>query len=193
MLDGQRALRARILMSRWLISWPAGTTIHTGIRYNRASTNTSNSFRAAAKVAPTKEHRAVGVKLRKVFGGIILTILWVCGFLFIRPTLVFDFGAGITVNLKFAVAVIGLLIIILYHIFYRSSTEITKLSLTCSLTIAWLAVVFFYPFQPNQGTEAAYVAGKIYDGAVGFFTLLSGLAVCVLWVRFFADDIKIEE
>jgi 4-amino-4-deoxy-L-arabinose transferase-like glycosyltransferase len=135
----------------------------------------------------------VSAKLRKVFGGIILTILWVCGFLFIRPTLVFDFGAGITVNLKFAVAVIGLLIIVLYHIFYRSSTEITKLSLTCSLTIAWLAVVFFYPFQPNQGTEAAYAAGKIYDGAVGFFTLLSGLAVCVLWVRFFADDIKIEE
>src|SRR5258708_12748368 len=98
MLDGQRALRARILISRWLISWPAGTTIHTGIRYNRASTNTSNSFRAAAKVAPIKEHRAVGVKLRKVFGGIILTILWVFVFLFIRPTLVFAFVAAFTLN-----------------------------------------------------------------------------------------------
>ena len=135
----------------------------------------------------------MNARLSKVFGGIILTILWICGFLFIRPTLVFDFGAGITVNLKFAVGVIGLLIIILYHIFYRSSTEVTKLSLTCSLTLAWLAVVFFYPFQPHQGTETAYVAGKIYDGAVGFFTLITGLAVCVLWVRFFSDDIKLEE
>ena len=135
----------------------------------------------------------MNAKLSKVFGGIILTILWICGFLFIRPTLVIDFGAGILVNFKFTVILIGLLIIIFYHIFYRSSTEVTKLSLTCSLTLAWLAVVFFYPFQAHQGTEAAYAAGKIYDGAVGFFTLLSGLAVCVLWVRFFADDIKIEE
>ena len=135
----------------------------------------------------------MNAKLGKVFGGIILTILWVCGFLFIRPTLAIDFGAGLLLNLKFAWAVIGLIVIVFYNIFYRSSAEITKLSLTCSLTIAWLAVVFFYPFQPQQGTEAAYTAGKIYDGAVGFFTLITGLAVCVLWVRYFADDIKLEE
>ncbi len=129
----------------------------------------------------------------KVFGSIILTILWVCGFLFIRPTLIIDYGGGITMNLKFTVVIIGLLIISLYNIYYRSSTEITKLSLTCSLTIAWLTLLLFYPFQPQQGTEAAYAAGKIYDGAVGFFALVGGLAVCVLWVRFFADEIRLEE
>jgi len=132
-------------------------------------------------------------RLSKVFGGIILTILWVCSFLFIRPTLIIDFGGGITMNFKFAVIVIGLLIIIFYHILYRSSTEITKLSLTCSLTIAWLALLFFYPFQPLQGTEAQYAAGKEYDGAVGFFAMLIGLAVCVLWVHFFSDEISLEE
>ena len=152
--------------------------------------------REPSEVAPAKEHcivNARNARWSKVFGGIILTVLWVCSFLFIRPTLVIDYGGGITMNFKFTVVIIGLLIIVFYHIFYRSSTEITKLSLTCSLTIAWLALLLFYPFQPQQGTEAAYAAGKIYDGAVGFFALLAGLAVCVLWVRFFADEIRLEE
>ena len=135
----------------------------------------------------------MNARLTKVFGGIILTILWVCCFLFIRPTLVIDFGAGIVVNFKFTMIILGLLIIVLYHIFYRSSKEITMLSLTCSLTVAWLALVLFYPYQPNQGTEAAYAAGKIYDGAVAFFAMIGGLAVCVLWVRFFSDEVSLEE
>ncbi len=102
----------------------------------------------------------------KVIGGIILTILWV---------------------------LLGLLILIFYNILYPASTEITKLSMTCSVTIMWLAVLLFYHFQPLQGTEVQYAAGKLYDGAIGFFTLVGGLAVCVLWIRFFSDEISLDE
>ena len=129
----------------------------------------------------------------KVIGGIILTILWVCIFLFIKPTLVIDFGAGIIVNFRLTLIVLGLLILIFYNILYPASTEITKLSMTCSVTIMWLAVLLFYHFQPLQGTEVQYAAGKLYDGAIGFFTLVGGLAVCVLWIRFFSDEISLDE
>jgi len=132
-------------------------------------------------------------RYNKVIGDIILTILWVCVFLFIRPTLVIDFGAGIIVNFKLTLIVVGLLILIFYNILYPASTEITKLSMTCSVTIMWLAVLLFYHFQPLQGTEVQYAAGKLYDGAIGFFTLVGGLAVCVLWVRFFSDEISLDE
>jgi hypothetical protein len=135
----------------------------------------------------------VTARYSKVIGNIILTILWVCIFLFIRPTLVIDFGAGIIVNFKLTLIVLGLLILIFYNILYPASTEITKLSMTCSVTIIWLAVLLFYHFQPLQGTEVQYAAGKLYDGAIGFFTLVGGLAVCVLWIRFFSDEISLDE
>lgn len=131
--------------------------------------------------------------LSKIIGSIILTVLWVLCFMYIRPTLVIDFGAGIIVNFKFTVILLGLLIIVLYHIFYRSGPQATKLSLTVFLTISWLALVLFYPFQPLQGTEAQAAAGVEYDGAVGFFALIIGLAICVLWVHFFSDEISIRE
>ncbi len=131
--------------------------------------------------------------LSKVIGSIILTILWILCFMYIKPTLVIDFGAGIVTNFKFTVILLGLIIIILYHIFYRSSSEATKLSLTVWLTLSWLALVFFYPFQPLQGTEAQAAAGVEYDGAVGFFALIGGLGICVLWVRFFSDEISIRD
>ena len=129
----------------------------------------------------------------KVIGNIILTVLWVCIFLFIRPTLVIDFGAGIIVNFRLFLIVLGLLILIFYNILYPASTEITKLGMTCSVTIMWLSVLIFYHFQPLQGTEVQYAAGKEYDGAVGFFALVGGLAVCVLWIRFFSDEISLDE
>jgi 4-amino-4-deoxy-L-arabinose transferase-like glycosyltransferase len=131
--------------------------------------------------------------LSKIFGSIILTVLWVCSFLFIRQTLVIDFGAGLIFNLKFTVILLGLIIIVFYNIFYRSSAEITKLSFTAALTIAWLAIVFFYHFQPLQGTEAEYAAGIEYDGAVGFFLIVGGLLVCLLWIRFFSDEVSLED
>jgi hypothetical protein len=88
---------------------------------------------------------------------------------------------------------LGLLIIILWHIFYRASSEATRLSWTVFLTLSWLALVFFYPFQPLQGNEIEAAAGTEYDGAVGVFALLGGLAICVLWVRFFSDEISLRE
>jgi hypothetical protein len=146
-----------------------------------------------ASIAPAKERYVVTARYSKVIGGIILTVLWVCIFLLIRPTLVIDFGAGIILNFRLMLIVIGLLILIFYNILYPASTEITKLSMTCSVTIMWLAVLLFYHFQPLQGTEIQYAAGKEYDGAVGFFALVGGLAVCVLWVRFFSDEISLDE
>jgi 4-amino-4-deoxy-L-arabinose transferase-like glycosyltransferase len=131
--------------------------------------------------------------LSKIFGSIILTILWVCSFLFIRQSLVIDFGAGIIFNFKLFVILLGLLIIVLYNIFYRSSAEVTKLSFTVALTIAWIAAIFFYHFQPLQGTEAEYAAGIEYDGSVGFFLIVGGLLVCLLWIRFFSDEVSLED
>jgi hypothetical protein len=125
------------------------------------------------------------LQLGKVIGGMILTLLWIGCFLFISPTLIIDWGAGIITNFRFTVILLGLLIIILYHIFYRSNAETTKLSLTAAVTMVWLALILFYPFKalaqdPTTEGDA---------GAMGFFTLIGGLAVCVLWVRFFSDEI----
>ena len=52
-------------------------------------------------------------EIRKVVGGVILTILWVCTFLFIKPTLVIDWlGDGTTTtSFKMVVVLIGLLVI----------------------------------------------------------------------------------
>ena len=131
--------------------------------------------------------------LTKILGSIILTVLWVCSFLFIRQTLVIDFGAGIIFNFKFFVILLGLLVIVLYNIFYRSSAEVTKLSFTVALTIAWVSLMMFYHFAPQQGTEAAYAAGVEYDGSVGFFAIVGGLLVCLLWIRFFSDEISLQD
>jgi len=119
--------------------------------------------------------------VRKVLGGIVLTILWILCFLYISPTLVIDFGGGVTINLKLVAIIVGLLIIFFYHQFYRSNTEITKLSWTSVLTVGWLALIIFFPFKTSTA-----------GGAIGFFAMLGGLAVCVLWVHFFADEISLE-
>ncbi|HEU0001228.1 MAG TPA: hypothetical protein VFQ36_10035 [Ktedonobacteraceae bacterium] len=131
--------------------------------------------------------------LTKIIGSIILTVLWVCGFVFIKRSLIIDFGGGITFNFKMAVILVGLVIIVFYNIFYRSNAEVTKLSFTVALTIAWISLMIFYHFQPLQGTEAEYAAGIEYDGSVGFFAIVSGLLVCLLWVRFFSDEISLED
>ena len=130
------------------------------------------------------------LELQKVIGCIVLTILWVFCFLFIKPTLYIDWfdNGKVTTNLLFFVAMIGLLVIVFYHIFYPSSTETTKLSLTAALTVTWLSLILFYPFNPPP-TASDAVKSSWPGGAVGFFALVGGLAICVLWVRFFSDDI----
>jgi hypothetical protein len=72
------------------------------------------------------------------------------------------------------------LVIVFYHLFNRAHLETNKLSWTAALTICWLALILFYPFKdPNNYN----------GGAVGFFTLVGGLAISVFWVRFFSDEI----
>jgi len=122
------------------------------------------------------------IEIRKVVLNLILGILWICTFLFIKSTLVIDWvgdGSSLT-PFKPVVIVIGLLVILFFNLFYRSSPETTKLSWTALLTMAWLALIIFYPFK-----DPANTAG----GAVAFFAMLGGLAVCVFWVRFFSDEI----
>lgn len=126
------------------------------------------------------------IELRKVIGGVVLTILWVCTFLFIKSDLIIDWvGDGsITTNFKLVVVLIGLLVIVFYHILYRASAETTKLSLTAALTICWLSLIIFYPFKdPNNDA----------GGAVAFFALIGGLGIVVLWVRFFSDEIVVSQ
>ncbi len=121
-------------------------------------------------------------EIRKVIGSVFLTIVWILCFLLIKPTLYVDWldNGSITTPLLLLVTVIGVLVLVFYHIFYRSTSETTKLSLTAALTVIWLSLIIFYPFKDPTNDAG---------GAVGFFALIGGLAVCVLWVRFFADEI----
>jgi hypothetical protein len=126
----------------------------------------------------------VSTDFRKVMGGLVLSILWMCAFLFIKSSLVIDWAGdgSITTPLLPVLGLLGLLVIVAYHIFYHSSSEANKLSWTVVLTVAWLAIIIFYPFKDPANTNA---------GAVGFFALVSGLGVVVLWVRFFSDEVVV--
>ena len=123
------------------------------------------------------------IEIRKVVIGVILSTLWICCFLFINDALIIDWiGDGSsTTPLKPLVIVVGLLVLFFYNQFYPSTAETTKLNWTATLTLCWLALIIFYPFKDESVAEGT-------RGAVGFFTLIGGLAVCVLWVRFFSDE-----
>jgi hypothetical protein len=123
-----------------------------------------------------------GLHKGKVIGAIILSIAWICCFLFISPTLIIDFGAGITLPFKDTVIFLGLLLLFIYHFAYRSNPETTKLSWTVVFSIAWLSLILFYPFRDPHVDEGT-------RGAVAFFTLVGGLAFCLFWIRFFSDEI----
>ncbi len=127
------------------------------------------------------------IQFRTVFIGAILTIAWICAFLFIKPTLVMEFGAGINVNFKLLVVLVILLIIVLYHIFDRPNPQTTKLSLTVALTLVWISLIMFYPFNPTGNDPALNVTWP--GGAVAFFTLIGGLGISVLWVYFLSEEI----
>lgn len=128
------------------------------------------------------------VRFGTIVGGAILTLLWIFSFLFIKPTLAIDFGGGVLVNLQMVVVLLILLAIVLYHIFNRPNPETTKLSLTTDLTMVWLSLILFYPFNPPKDASPA-VTATWPGGAVGFFALIGGLGIVVLWVHFFADEI----
>ena len=123
-----------------------------------------------------------GLHKGKVIGAILLSIAWICSFLFISPTLIIDFGAGITLPFKDTVIFLGLLLLFIYHFAYRSNPETTKLSWTVVFSIAWLSLILFYPFRDPHVDEGT-------RGAVAFFTLVGGLAFCLFWIRCFSDEI----
>jgi len=122
------------------------------------------------------------LEIRKVIIGVVLAILWMSTFIFLPSTLLIDWSGDYKnlTPLQPILGFAGLLVIVFYHIFYKSSAETTKLSLTAILTICWLSLILFYPFKDPANYNA---------GAVGFFALIGGLAVVVLWVRFFSDEI----
>ena len=122
------------------------------------------------------------IEIRKVITGVVLTLLWVCIFLFFNPNLAIQWTQSTTdlTYLKPFVILIFFLVLVFYHLFNRAHPETNKLSWTAVLTICWLALILFYPFKdPNNAN----------GGAVGFFALIGGLAVSVLWVRFFSDEV----
>ncbi|GCE48405.1 hypothetical protein EI42_04528 [Thermosporothrix hazakensis] len=120
------------------------------------------------------------IDLRKIIWGIILTLAWICTFVFIPGNLVIDWmgdNSNLT-PLRLVFNFIGLLVIFFYNLLYRSNSETTKLSWTVTLTMIWLSMILFFPFRASKE-----------GGAMGFFALIGGLAVVVLWVRFFSDEI----
>jgi hypothetical protein len=82
--------------------------------------------------------------------------------------------------LKPIVELIGFLVIFFYHFLSGAHPETQKLSWTVVLTITWLALMLFYPFRDLTNHNG---------GAMGFFALIGGLAVSVLWIRFLSDEI----
>jgi hypothetical protein len=122
------------------------------------------------------------LEMRKVIWGVVLAMVWMCIFVFIKNSIDIDWSGDLSnlTPLKEVLGLIGLLVVIGYNIFINASNETKKLIGTVNLTIVWLSLIIFYPFKDPSNT---------YAGAVGFFTLLGGLAVVVLWVRFFSDEI----
>lgn len=120
------------------------------------------------------------IELRKVIWSAVLSLAWVFTFVFVNGNLVIDWtntGNDLT-PLKPLVIFIGLLIIFFFNLFYRSNPETTKLNWTVTLTMVWMSMILFFPFRTDKA-----------GGAMGFFALIGGLAVVVLWVRFFSDEI----
>lgn len=69
------------------------------------------------------------------------------------------------------------------QLFWRTTPETTKLGMSISATIIWLAIVFFFPYRDPSVDEG-------FRGFVGFFTLMGGLAVVLMWTRFLSDEIR---
>lgn len=80
-----------------------------------------------------------------------------------------------------AIAVVWLLV----QIFWKARTEATKLGMAASATIVWLALSFFFNYNPPEGNFDL----QEYGGAVAFFTLMGGLGIVLLWTRFLSDEL----
>ena len=70
------------------------------------------------------------------------------------------------------------------QLFWKASTEATKLGLAASATICWLSVTLLYAFRDLNLDEGQ-------RGAVAFFSLMGGLGVTLIWIRFLSDEVKL--
>ncbi len=125
----------------------------------------------------------------KPVASVLVTLLWVIGFVVIPSASVHipddPVNYAISFNFKW-IWLIGFAVIwLMFQLFWRSSSETTKLSLGVSYTLLWLALALFFNFKGPFNTVTAEGAA----GTVAFFTLAGGLGVVLIWTRFFADDI----
>lgn len=122
------------------------------------------------------------IDIRKVIIGVVLAIIWMCLFIFIKDSIVIDWsgdGSNLT-SLKLVLGLLGFLVVVFYNILMVANAETKKLTGTAVLTIIWLSLILFYPFKDPNNTNS---------GAVAFFAMLGGLTIVVLWVRFFSDEL----
>jgi tryptophan-rich sensory protein len=122
------------------------------------------------------------IEIRKVIIGVVLAIIWMCLFIFIKDSIVIDWngdGSNLT-SLKMVLGLIGFLVVVFYLLLMTATSETKKLTGTAILTIIWLSLILFYPFKDPNNTNS---------GAVAFFAMIGGLTIVVLWVRFFSDEL----
>jgi hypothetical protein len=70
------------------------------------------------------------------------------------------------------------------QLFWKAPVEATKLGLAASATICWLSVTLLFGFKDPNLDEGQ-------RGAVAFFSLMGGLGITLIWVRFLSDEIRI--
>ena len=120
----------------------------------------------------------------KPIASVLVTLAWILGFVAIPSVSLHlpdePVNYALSFNLKWIWIVAFAVIWLMFQLFWRASSETTKLSLGVSYTLIWLALAFFFPFKdPTIESQA---------GAVAFFTLAGGLGVVLIWTRFLADE-----
>ena len=121
----------------------------------------------------------------KPVASVLVTLLWILGFVAIPSTAWHippePVNYAVSFDLRWIWIVAFAVVWLMFQLFWRASSETTKLSLGVSYTLIWLALAFFFPFKdPNIESQA---------GAVAFFTLAGGLGVVLIWTRFLADEL----
>ena len=120
----------------------------------------------------------------------LLALLFVLAF--VLPFLQFDYLAGPITPfdpvqagaIRWGVILTIALVWFGVQLFWKASPEATKLGLAASATICWLSITLLYGFK-----DPALDEGQ--RGAVAFFTLMGGLGVTLIWMRFLGDEVKL--
>lgn len=122
---------------------------------------------------------------------VLVTVLWIVGFVVIPSTSWHippdQVNYAVSLDLKWLWIIAFAVIWLMFQLFWRSSSETTKLSLGVSYTLVWLALAFFFPF--NNPALSNLTTGEGPAGAVAFFLLAGGLGLVLIWTRFLSDDV----